>query len=91
MTIMTFGRSVRPALLAVLSAILMAACGGGDPDAEVLGAADATGQLDASAARSGGVEAASTQASRAPIGGGRLAPLCTFASPSCPPNVPPTQ
>jgi hypothetical protein len=90
MTIMTFGRSVRPALLAVLSATLMAACGGGDPDAEVPGAADATGQLDASAARSGGVEAKSTQASRIPMGGRQLAPICTFASPSCPPNAPRT-
>lgn len=91
MTIMTFGRSVRPALLAVLSAAFMAACGGGDPDTEVRGAADATGQLDASAAPSGGVEATSTPASRTPLGGGRLAPICMLASPSCPPNVPPTQ
>jgi hypothetical protein len=81
MTTITFGRTFGPALLAVLSATLMAACGGGDNDGEDVSATAPTVSF----------EAASAQASRSPMGSGRLAPICTFAIPDCPPKVPPTQ
>lgn len=81
MTTMIFGRTFGPALLAVLSAALMTACGGGDHESEGVGVA----------AESGSAKAASGHASRTPMGGGRLAPICTFETPDCPPKVPPTQ
>jgi hypothetical protein len=81
MTTITLGRTFGLALLAVLSATLMTACGGGDHDGEDVSAA----------AESASFEAASAHASRSQMGGGRLAPICTFATPDCAPKVPPTQ
>jgi hypothetical protein len=86
----TFENSARHALLAMLSATLLAACGGGDFDAE-LDAAVATGQVDPGAAPTVSFEAASAHASRSPMGIGRRAPICMFAPPDCQPNLPPTQ
>jgi hypothetical protein len=77
-----FGRSVRHALIGALSATLLAACGGGDHDAE---------QPGASAVSTVNFEDAPADASRLSMGGGRRVPICTNASPECPPNLPPTQ
>jgi hypothetical protein len=75
-----FGRSVRHPLIALLGAALLAACGGGNLDAEEQAADTATFS----------VEAVSAHASRVPMNGGRRAPICTGAAPDCPPNLPPT-
>ncbi len=76
----TAGHSARHALLALLGATLLAACGGGDPDAEESAAVTETVSF----------EAASARASRAPLGSGRRAPICMGAAPDCQPNLPPT-
>jgi hypothetical protein len=78
----TFERSVRHALLAMFSAGLLAACGGGDTNTE---------EPDAAATPSVSFEAASAQSSRAPMGGGRRVPICMDARLECQPNVPPAQ
>ncbi len=90
-TLGTFWRSIRDALLASLSATLLAACGGGGDDAEEPGAAAAISQGDSGAAPSVSFEAASAHAWRAPVVGGRRAPICMNTPPECQPNLPPTQ
>ena len=78
----TFERYMRSTLLATLSATLLAACGGGDPDVE---------EPVASATPTLSVERASAQASRKPGGGGDVRPIfyCTHALLTCPPRLPP--
>jgi hypothetical protein len=90
-TSMTFGNTVRRALVAVLSATLLAACGGGDYNAEELDAAAATSQGDPSATPNVSFEREPAHALRAPTGGGRRVPICLDAPPACQPNLPPTQ
>jgi hypothetical protein len=77
----TFERCMRSALLATLSATLLAACGGGDPDVN---------EPVASATPTLKVEKASAQASRKP-GGGDVRPIfyCMDALLTCPPTLPP--
>jgi hypothetical protein len=84
-------RSARHALLTILGATLLAACGGGDHDAEEPGAAATAAQRDPGTAPAISIEQTSAHASRASMGGRRVAPICTHAPPECQPNVPPTQ
>lgn len=78
----TCERCMRSTLLAILSATLLAACGGGDPDVD---------EPVASATPTRSVEKASAQASRKPGGGGDGRPIiyCMDALPTCPPTLPP--
>jgi hypothetical protein len=87
----TFRRSASHALLATLSATLLAACGGGDDNAEELDAAAATSLGDPGGAPTVNFEAAPANASRSPMGGWRRAPICLDTPPACQPNLPPTQ
>jgi hypothetical protein len=88
---MTLWRSARLALLALLSATVLAACGGGDYDADQLDATAATSQDGSAASPAVSLEHASAQASRSPMGGGRRVPICMLTPSDCQPNVPPTQ
>lgn len=75
-----FERCVRPVRLvtlsATLSAALLAACGGGDPEVE---------EPTANTVPTARVERASAQASRKPSGGADVPPIyyCLDASPTC--------
>ena len=89
-TLTNFRRSVRGALLAILSAALLAACGGGD-NAEEIDAAAASSLRESGAALTVDVETAPVHRARSPAGGWRRAPICLDTAPTCPPNVPPTQ
>jgi hypothetical protein len=90
-TLTNFRRTNRGALLAILSATLLAACGGGDDGAEALDAAAATSLREPGAGRTVDFEAAPLHEARAPGGGWRRVPICLDAPPACPPNVPPMQ
>ncbi len=84
----TLGRCLRPALLALLSATLLIACGGGgDGDGEEH---DATGATDSGATPTVNVEREQAHALRSPMGGFRRAPICLDSPQACPPNLPPT-